>query len=222
MANKLDTEKKLFLGAKAVREATTFGAIRKAVADLDKGEGVSYADLEKHMLENFKPAKSESYGPSFIKSYVRDAVNKFGYLSHEDQGHKYEVLAPVEKKADEPKPKKFTKRDNEKLDTLAFVRDRGEVGDVSEIDSTKITSVSIMEETKKKQKTVDKLVEDLEKDGFVRTETVDDSTYVFLTATGLSYVNEHRGDAAAEAETVQPEGTAAETADVVEADDAEA
>jgi len=211
MANKLDTEKPLFLGKTPVREATTFGQIRKSVSELNSGDGVMYADLEKHMLDNFKPAKSENYGASYIKAYVRDAVNKFGYLSHDDLGAEYEVLAPAEKKVAEEKPKKLTKADNAKLDALVFVRDRGEVADEGDLDSTQITTVSMMEETKKKQKTVDKLVEDMEKDGFVRTEKVDDSVYVFLTPVGYSHVNEHRPRTDETPESM-PEGTAAETA----------
>jgi hypothetical protein len=191
MATKLDTEKKLFLGNTPVREATTFGAIRKFVNELNTGEGVSYTDLEAHMLENFKPAKSANYDGAYVKSYVRDAVNKFGYLSHEDLGAEYTVVAPAEKAEAEPVAKKLTKADKARLDVLAFVRDKGEVSDESDLDATKITTETIVSETKKKQKTVDGMIAALAESDFVRTEEVEGATYVFLTPAGLKHVNEN-------------------------------
>jgi hypothetical protein len=225
MATKLDTEKAIFLGATAVREDTTFGAIRKAVSELDKGEGVSYADLEKHMLENFKPAKSENYNSAYVKAYVRDAVNKFGHLSHENLGNKYEVVAPVVKEAKEAAPKKPTKAEIAKLDVLSVIRNVGEVADESDLDSTKVTAATIMETTKKKQKTIDGIIAALSTDGLVRTEAVDDSTYVFLTPTGYSFVQEHapvvEGDSAEAAAAAEP-NTAEANESAEDADDAEA
>lgn len=219
MANKLDTEKPLFLGKTAVREATTFGQIRKFVNELDKGQGVAYEDLEKHMLENYKPTKSENYGPTFVKAYVRDAVNKFGHLSHEDLGVTYEAIAPAEKKTAVVKEKPLTKAQQAKVDLLAVVRDRGEVTDVSEIDSSKITTETLVQETKKKGKTIGKMVGELETDGLVRTEKVEESTYVFLTAAGLAYVNEKTAPAP---EGDAPQEGTAETTAAVEEDTSEA
>jgi hypothetical protein len=210
MATKLDTDKKLFLGKTAVRESTTFGQIRKAVSELNTGEGVAYADLEAHLLANYKPAKSENYGSAFIKAYVRDAVNKFGHLSHEDLGLDYEVVSPPEKKVAEEKPKALTKAQKNGVEILAVIRDRGEVSDVSEVDASKITTETLVQETKKKTKTIDTLVAALEIDGFARTEKVEDSTYVFLTPAGFAHVNEHA--VAGEAPVEAAEGTATTTA----------
>ena len=192
MATKFDTTLPLFLGETPVREATTFGQIRLAVSQLDKGEGVSYEDLEAYMLANYTPTKSKNYDGSFIKSYVRDAVGKFGYLSHENLGAEYTAVAPVEKKAaSEPKEKPLTKAQKAGIELLAVIRDKGEVSDVSELDSSKITVETLVQETKKKTKTIEKMVSDLEAAGNVRSEQVEDSTYVFLTAAGFALANEH-------------------------------
>jgi hypothetical protein len=205
MATKLDTEKTLFLGNEITRAGTVFGHIRKAVSELDKGEGVTYTDLEAHLLSNFKPTKSQSYDSSYVKSYVRDAVNKFGFLSHENLGVEYVETSPAEKKVAEVKVKPLTKAQISQNELLSFIRDKGEVSDVNDVDSTKITSETLMQEMKKKQKTVDNMVAALEKDNMVRTEVVEGSTYVFLTATGLARVN------AATSPSVSGDGEAADS-----------
>lgn len=196
MAVKLDTEKKLFLGPTAVREGTVVDAIRQAVRDLDKGDGVSYAELEKHLLDNFQPKKSQGYGASYVKAYVRDGVNRYGHLSYENGGHEYSAIAAPEKKAAEAKPKKLTKAQIEEISMLAFIRDRGEVQDAGDVDNTQITVQDFVTETGKKTKTVENKLTKLESEGLVRTEQRDGneegtkSTYVFLTAAGLARVNE--------------------------------
>lgn len=202
MSNKLDTEKKLFLGPNAVREVTVFGAIRKAVHELNSGDGVAYEDLEKHVLENFKPAKSGNYGPSYVKAYVRDAVNKYGYLSHEDLGVAYETIAPAEKKTSEEKPRKLTKAQIAKNDLLRFVQTRGEINSVDEINESQVDIAAIVQETKKKTKTVEKMVEELKSEGLVRTGQVGESTYVYLTEAGWSHLN---GSSSEESETREEE-----------------
>jgi DNA-binding MarR family transcriptional regulator len=191
MATKLDTEKKLFVGPTAVREGTVVDAIRKAVNDLGGGpggEGVSYADLEKHMIANWAPKKSQGYGPSYVKAYVRDAVNRYGHLSHTDDGHEYSSIAAPEPK---PKaPKKLTKAQQAEIEALNFIRTKGEVSDAGDLDSTQITTQDFVTETGKKAKTVDKMVDSLEGQGLVRKEQREDSTYVFLTQAGLARLQE--------------------------------
>lgn len=192
MATKLDTEKRLFLGPTAVRDGTVVDAIRQAVRDLDKGEGVTYPELEAHLLSNFTPKKSQGYGASYVKAYVRDGVNKYGHLSYEDGKHEYSAVAAPEKKAAAPKAKKLTKAQQSDVDTLNFIRTRGEVNDAGDLDSSQITVADLVTETGKKNKTVITQVERLEKEGLVRSETREgnegeqDSIYVFLTTTGLA------------------------------------
>jgi DNA-binding MarR family transcriptional regulator len=196
MATKLETEKPLFMGPTAVREGSVVDAIRQAVRDLDKGEGVSYADLEKHLLANFQPRKSQGYGPSYIKAYVRDAVNRYGHLSHENGGYEYSATAAPEPKAKEAKPKKLTKAQQADIDALNFIRTRGEVADTGDLDNTQITIQDFVTETGKKTKTIEKQVTALSEAGLVRTESREGaeggegSTYVFLTPAGLSHLQE--------------------------------
>ncbi len=196
MATKLDTEKRLFLGPTAVRENTVVDAIRQAVRDLDQGDGVSYTDLEAHMVKNFTPRKSAGYGPAYIKAYVRDAVNRYGHLSNENGKHEYSAIATPEAKAKTPKAKKLTKAQQSEIDSLNFIRTRGEISDAGDLDSTQITVQDFVQETGKKSKTVEKQLAGLEKDGLVRTESRDGndggegSTYVFLTPAGLARLGE--------------------------------
>jgi len=186
MAIKLDTEKKLFMGPTVVRAGTTFDVIRQIVRDLDKGEGVSFADLSEKMLSEYTPAKSNNYNESFVKSYVRDAVNKFGHLSHEDLGLEYAATAAAEKKEPAaPKIKKSTKADQARTDLLSAVAKLGEVTDVSEIADSKVTIADLITETKRKQKTLEKDLDILSKDGLVTLEKIEESVYVFLTEAGF-------------------------------------
>lgn len=196
MATKLDTEKRLFLGPTAVREGTVVDAMRQAVRDLDTGEGVSYADLEAHMLANFAPKKSQGYGASYVKAYVRDGVNKYGHLSYENGNHEYSATAAPEKKAAAPKAKKLTKAQQAEVDTMNFIRNRGEVNDAGDIDSSQITIADVVSETGKKTKTVTNQIEKLSEQGLVRTETREgnegeqDSIYVYLTQAGFARLQE--------------------------------
>lgn len=207
MAQKLDTEKRLFLGPTAVREGTVVDHIRQAVRDLDQGEGVAYADLEKHLLDNFKPGKSQGYGPSYIKAYVRDAVHRYGHLSNDNGGHEYSAIAKPEPK---PKaPKKLTKAQQAEIDMLNFIRTRGEIGDTGDLDGTQITVQDFVTETGKKTKTVEKNISKLEEQGLVRTEQrggeegQEGSTYVFLTPAGLSRLQEVESQATGEATSAE-------------------
>ena len=197
------------MGPTAVREGTVVDAIRQAVRDLDQGEGVSYQDLEKHLLENFQPKKSQGYGPSYIKAYVRDAVNRYGHLSNEAGGHEYSSIAAPEPK---PKaPKKLTKAQQAELDSLNFIRNKGEVNDESDLDKSQITVQDFVTETGKKTKTVEKQLAAMEKDGLVRTESVqgneegESSVYVYLTAAGLAKIGEVEAQQAAAAEAESAE-----------------
>jgi DNA-binding MarR family transcriptional regulator len=194
MATKLDTEKRLWVGPTAVREGTVVDAIRKAAAELGGGpggDGVAYADLEKHLLENFTPKKSAGYGASYIRAYVRDAVQRYGHLTNDaDAAAEYSAIAAPEPKAKTPKAKKLTKAQQGEVDALNFIRTRGEVADAGDLDNTQITVQDFVTETGKKTKTVEKMVESLAKDGLVRTESREYSTYVFLTQAGLSKLQE--------------------------------
>lgn len=196
MAVKLDTDKKLFMGPTAVREGTVVDAIRQAVRDLDKGEGVGYKELEDHLIANFAPKKSQSYGPSYIKAYVRDAVNRYAHLSYDNGNHEYSAIAAPAKVEAEAKPKKLTKAQQAEIDTLNFIRTRGEITDASDLDGTQITVQDFVTETGKKAKTVTTQLTKLEEAGLVRTEERDGNeegtkvTYVFLTSAGLSHLND--------------------------------
>lgn len=194
---KLDTEKKLFMGPTEVREGTVVDAIRQAVRDLDKGEGVSYADLEAHMTANWAPKKSLGYGPSYVKAYVRDAVNKYGHLSYESAGHQYSTISAPEKKAAAPKTKKLTKSQQGELDMLKLVQSKGEITDVSNLDDSSVTTQDFVTETGKKLKTVENNLAKLETAGLIRTEVRDGNeegttvTYVFLTPAGFAHIGEN-------------------------------
>jgi DNA-binding MarR family transcriptional regulator len=198
MATKLDKEKRLYVGPTAVRENTVVDHIRKAVNELGGapgGDGVTYADLEKHLLENFQPKKSQGYGASYIGAYVRDGVNRYGHLTHEaDKAVEYSSIAAPEPKAKTPKAKKLTKAQQAEIDALNFVRQRGEVSDAADLDNTQITVQDFVTETGKKTKTVTTQIDKLEKDGLVRTETRgegdDASRYVFLTQAGFARLQE--------------------------------
>lgn len=200
MATKLDKEKRLWVGPTAVREGTVVDAIRSAVNQLGGGpggEGVAYSDLEAHLLANFAPKKSQGYGASYVGAYVRDAVNRYGHLTHDGgSAVEYSSIAAPEPKAKTPKVKKLTKAQQAEIDMLNLIRTRGEVSDAGDIDNTQITVQDFVTETGKKTKTVENSIAKLEKDGLVRTESVagnaegENSTYVFLTSAGLSRLQE--------------------------------
>lgn len=204
MAVKLDTEKKLFVGPTAVREGSVVDAIRQAVRDLDQGEGVTYADLEKHMLENWSPKKSQGYNASYIKAYVRDAVNRYGHLQYDVGGHEYMAVKAPEKKAAEPKAKKLTKAQLNEIEMLKFIQTKGEVNDAGDLDGTKISVQDFVTETGKKTKTVEGNIAKLETAGYVRTDKVPGNeegtsvTYVYLTPAGLARIGEADAEGAAE------------------------
>lgn len=194
MATKFDTEKPLWVGPTAVREGTVVDAIRKAANELGGGpggKGVAYADLEKHLLENFTPKKSQGYNASYIRAYSRDAVQRYGHLVNDpDKAVEYSAISAPEPKAKTPKVKKLTKAQQGEIDALNFIRQRGDVADAGDLDNTQITVQDFVTETGKKTKTVETMVGKLEKDGLVRLESREDSTYVFLTPAGLSRLQE--------------------------------
>jgi len=203
MAVKLDTEKKLFMGPTAVREGTVVDAIRQAVRDLDKGEGVSYPDLEAHMIANWAPKKSQGYGTSYVKAYVRDAVNRYGHLSYTDEGHEYSAITAPAKAEKAPKAKKLTKAQQAEVDALKFIQNKGEITDVSNLDESQVTVQDFVTETGKKTKTVEGQLAKLEAAGFIRTENVDGNepdttvTYVYLTPAGFAHIGANDPEAAA-------------------------
>jgi predicted transcriptional regulator len=189
MAKKLDKTLPLFLGEKPTRESTVFGQMRKAVWELGQGAAVTYADMEAHMLANFQPAKTAKYDAAYIAAYARDAVGKFGYLSHEDGGHEYTVTAEAEKKPAAEKPKKLSKAEQEGIALLKVIKTRGEVDDVSLINSSQVDVDAVVTETKKKSKTVQKIAASLVEKGLLRMETSGEATYLYLTEAGFEAVN---------------------------------
>lgn len=210
MANKLDTERPLFLGPTAVREGTVADAIRKAVAKLDTGSGVKYADLEAELLANYTPKKSQNYSASFIKSYVRDGVNRYDHLSHTNQGVEYTALAAPEPKARGTGRKRGpTRADQEKTELLQFVRDQGDIADASQLDSKGVSEDDMVKASGRKVKTISKMVDGLETEGLVRTEsrdgTVEGDTVrvVYLTAAGYQRANEAAPEGAGSEESVE-------------------
>lgn len=194
MSEKFDVSRPLFLGPKAARENTTVDHIRRAVKALNTGTGVPYGTLEEHLLRNYTPGKSANYGAPFIKSYVRDAVSKYDYLSHTDEGHDYEVVPLVAKKA--AKPKAPSKNRLHELEILRVIRDEGQVSDAGDVDNTQFTPEDIAEELGRTQKTVDASIKALAEEGNLRLESVDGNkpgdkvTYVYLTAQGYATLNE--------------------------------
>lgn len=216
MANKLDTEKPLFLGPVAVREGTVADEIRKAVSKLDTGEGVRYADLEKHLLENYTPKKSQNYSASFIKSYVRDGVNRYDHLSYTNGGHEYSALAAPEPKARTGRSRKPSRAHQEKVELLQFVRDQGNVADASDLDTNGVTVTDMVSASGRKEKTISKMVEGLETEGLVRTEERDGTVegdrvrHVFLTLAGYQLANEAAPDGAGSDEEQQRQENVAE------------
>lgn len=197
MANKLDMTRPLYMGANAARENTVVDHIRRAVRALDTGNGVTYAQLEEYMLTNYTPAKSKNYSGSFVKSYVRDAVNKYGYLSHEDLGHDYAVeTAPAPK---ERKPKRVGKAQQEVLSVLKFIRDAGEVADASDVDNTNIGPEDIANELGKRKNWVEGRVDKAVEQGYLRKEEDDGRTLVYLTAAGFAAANAEDPEGAASA-----------------------
>lgn len=221
MAYKLDTEKPLFLGKTAVREGTVMDEIRKTVRDLDKGDGVAYSDLETHLLQNYKPKKSQNYSASFIKSYVRDGVNRYGHLSHVNEGNEYSALAAPEPRAGGSGRKRGPSRaQQERVEMLQFVRDQGNVADVSELDSKGVTQDDMVQASGRKEKSISKMLDNLEAEGYVRTElrdsTVEGATdrHVFLTAAGYALANEAAPEGAgSEEEQVRQENAEEATAE---------
>lgn len=203
MATKLDLEKPLFMGPTAVRSGTTVDVIRQAVRDLDKGAGVPYGILEQHMLDNYKPGKSANYDGSFVKAYVRDAVNKYGHLTQEpDKGHEYSAIEPAPKKEAEPKAKQPTRAEKERNAVVAAIVELGEIADISDLNATQVTVEDIATKVGRKPKTVLKNLEAYAKDDFVRVEEKDGNeegtkvTYVFVTENGFASLTPAEADGA--------------------------
>ena len=225
MVQKLDIEKPLFLGPEPVRENTVMDHVRRAVSALDEGQGVPYGKLEEYLLKNYAPAKSQNYSGSFIKSYVRDGVNKYSQLSYEDGGHEYSAKASPEK-TKEVKPKRVTKVREEELALLAVIRDRGEVADASQLDVTQITVEDLVTELGKKTKTIEDRVKKLVEAGDLRVEAVpgnegdDVVNYVYLTAAGFAAVNAAAPEGADSAPGAAEGEPLPEAAVVVDGDDA--
>lgn len=221
MANKLDLEKRLFVGPTAVRQGTVVDEIRKAVSELDTGEGVTYADLEAKMLRDYTPGKSSNYSASYIKSYVRDGVNKYDHLSYEP-GHTYEALAAPERKARASgggggRRSTVSKAAQERTEMLQFIRDQGQVTDISQIDGTQISAEDFAEASGRKQKSIDKMLTALETEGLVRIEGREGNVegdvvrYVFLTPAGYAAANEAHPEGAGSEEVTQAAEATTET-----------
>lgn len=220
---KFDSAKPLFVGSAPARAGSVFDEIRKTVRDLDSGAGVAYSDLEAAFIANFKARSAKSVDSAYVRSYVRDAVNKYSHLSQETASE-YTV---TEVAAKEPKAPSTPKASPVNDEVVSFIRERGEVNTVEEIDLSQISVQTIVEETKRKTKTIMAAIEAMEAEGLVRTEQVDDSVYVYLTEAGF---NRAEAAATAPAETAeveaeqgeesspaaQPEETAEQTEEVAE------
>jgi hypothetical protein len=193
------------------------------VRDLNTdGQGVSYAQLEKHLLENYTPRKSQNYSASFIKSYVRDGVNRYNHLSHVNEGNEYSALAAPEPRARSGGGgrKGPTKAQQEKTELLQFVRDQGNVADVSQLDSNPVSSHDMVQASGRKAKSIDKMLDGLEAEGLIRCESVDGTIEgdtvrnVYLTAAGYALANEQAPEGAGSDEEQQrQEAASAATAD---------
>lgn len=191
MANKLDVTRPIFMGATAAREGTVVDHIRKAVATLDTGSGVLYADLEAYLLQNYTPSKSKNYDGSFIKSYVRDAVTKYGYLAQEDGGNTYSVeIAPVAKPRAPAAPKapKVNKAREEMLSVLRFILEAGEVSGPDDVDQTNITIEDIAQELQRRVNWVELKVEAAVTEGLATAPVEEGRRMVYLTAQGYAAV----------------------------------
>lgn len=219
MANKLDTEKPLYLGPTAVREGTVADEIRKAVNQLNtEGKGVTYSELEAHLLANYTPKKSQNYSASFIKSYVRDGVNRYGHLSHDNGGHEYSALAAPEPKARRSGggARKPTRAQQEKVELLQFIRDQGDVADISQLDAKGVSQDDMVNASGRKVKTIAKMVDNLETEGLVRTVDGegqiegDTVRQVYLTPAGYQMANEAAPEGAGSDEQTERQEAAAE------------
>lgn len=215
--SKFDPNKPLFVGPTAARGDTVFDALRQTVRDLqNEGEGAQYSDVEANMLANFKPKNAKKYDASYVKAYTRDAVTKFNYLS-QDAASEYSVQEPKSRSsADKPSEEGL------KMEILQFIREKGEVSNVEEIDASQITIETLSSELGKKSKTITKAVSELESEGLVRTEQREASVYVYLTEEGWNKIwtdaPNIAAQEAADAEQAalrESSGVAAETGEVV-------
>jgi DNA-binding MarR family transcriptional regulator len=215
--SKFDPNKPLFVGPTAARGDTVFDALRQVVRDLQhEGEGAQYSHVEANMLANFKPKNAKKYDASYIKAYTRDAVTKFGYLS-QSAASEYSVQESKSRSsADKPSDEGL------KMEILQFIREKGEVSNVEEIDASQITIETLSSELGKKSKTITKAVSELESEGLVRTEQREASVYVYLTEEGWNKIwtdaPNIAAQEAADAEQAalrESSGVAAETGEVV-------
>lgn len=215
--SKFDVNKPLFVGPAAARADTVFDALRKTVRDLQsEEEGASYSDVEAKMLSNFTPKNAKKYDAAYVKAYTRDAVTKFNYLS-QDAASEYSVQQPKSRAAaDKPSD------DELKNQILNFIREKGEVANVEEIDASQITVETLVEELGRKTKTIMKAVQELESEKLVRTEQREESLYVYLTEEGWNKIwadaPNIAAQEAADAEMAalrESSGVAAETGEVV-------
>lgn len=201
MANKLDTTRPIFMGATAAREGTVVDHIRKAVANLDKGEGVTYDALEAYLLANYTPSKSKNYNGSFIKSYVRDAVNKYGFLTQTEEGHTYTVETSPEPKPRAAKAPRVSKSREDMLSVLRFIREAGEVSGPDDVNQTNITVEDIAQELERRKNWVELRVESAVAEGLATLVVEEGRNMVYLTAEGYNTV------------AAQPEAEVAEVAE---------
>ncbi len=201
MANKLDLTRPLYMGATAARAGTVVDNIRLAVQQLDTGEGVLYPVLEKHLLENYTPAKSANYNASFVKSYVRDAVNKYGFLSYDNGGHAYAAEAGPVARAKTERAPRVSKAKAEVLSVLEFIRTAGEVAGAEDVRNTNITPADVAQELGKRRNWVDGRVAAGVADGLLSLETENGQELVYLTADGYAAVQGQEADATSAEET---------------------
>lgn len=209
MANKLDTTRPLFLGPVAARAGTVVDHIRKAVAALDTGSGVLYPQLEEYLLKNYTPAKSANYNGSFVKSYVRDAVNKYEYLSYADGGHEYKAETAPQAKPKQARAPRVSKAQQEVLQVLGFIHTAGEVEGPDDVGNTVITIEDVAQELNKRRNWVEGRVATAVEQGLATLEEENGKKLVYLTANGYNAVAPQATDSSETSEqTAEEEETA--------------
>lgn len=154
MVRVADTDPLYYTG-KAVRENTTFGFL---CAHLVDHPGITAKEMIEYMENNFKPQKSEKFGPSFCRAYVRGMV-KEGYAHRdEDAGAAANELVEPEVVKREPKEKAVSPQSNQIVELLT------ENGDM--------TITQLCEATDKNTRSVNAMLRSLVTKGLVTTEDV--------------------------------------------------
>lgn len=112
---RVNDEDRLFYTGKPVRENTTFGFLSSHLVD---NPGITAAGLIEYMENNFQPQKSEKFGRSFCRAYVRGMV-KEGYAHRdEDEGPGASELVEPAPVVREKKEKEVSPQSNQIVELL--------------------------------------------------------------------------------------------------------